>query len=167
MPKQVKLTIKESEQSLKKILRKTSTHLYRSRLKALLLIKTGKVQYKKDIALKLGYSQQAIITWIKLYQEKGLEGYLEVNFKGNAIKKISNELSNAIFKELNNPRTTITSYVELFAMLKEEYQVDFPYTTLYDHCRIKYKSVLKTSRKSHHKKSEQAVEAFKKLQKQT
>ena len=127
----------------------------------------GKVLYKKDIAQKLGFSEQAIYQWFKLYDKKGIEGYLQVNFKGNAIKKISDELSKAIFKELNNPRTTITSYVELFALLKDQYQFDLPYTTLYDHCRIKFKSVLKTSRKSHHKKDEEAVEAFKKLQKQT
>lgn len=167
MPKQLKIEIKESEQRLKKDLRKTTTDMYRARIKTLLLIKSGKYVYQRELSNKLGYCERTINRWLNLYKKEGYSSYLQVNFKGNAIKKISTELSAAIFKELNNPKTTITSYVELFALLKERYKVDFPYTTLYDHCRKKYNSVLKVSRKSHYKKDEQAVEAFKKLQKQT
>jgi transposase len=167
MPKQLKIEIKESEQSLRRDLRKTSTDMYRAKIKTLLLIKSGKYKYKREWSSKLGYCEHTIKRWLSLYEKDGYSSYLQVNFKGNAVKKISNELSEAIFKELNNPKTTITSYVELFALMKEKYKVDFPYITLYDHCRKKYNSVLKVSRKSHYKKDEEAVEAFKKLQKQS
>lgn len=163
MPKQLKIEIKETEERLKKDLRKTTTDMYRARIRTLLLIKSGKYNYQRELSNKLGYCERTINRWLTLYKKEGYSVYLQVNFKGNATKKISSELSEAIFKELNNPKSTITSYVELFALLKEKFKEDIPYTTLYDHCRKKYNSVLKVSRKSHYKKDEQAVEAFKKI----
>lgn len=166
MPKQIEIEILESESTLKNILRKTTTDMYKARIKTLLLVKVNNLKYKKDIAEKLGYTEKTIRTWLNLYKKEGLTNYLKVNFKSNMIKKISKELSDSIFEELSNPDTTITSYAELLGIIKENHQVDLPYTTLYSHCRRKYKSVLKVARKSHYKKDDKAVEAFKKLSKQ-
>jgi transposase len=166
MPKQIKIEILESENTLKNLLRKTSTDMYKARIKTLLMIKTDKVKYLTIIANKLGFTEKTIRTWLNLYTNEGLVNYMKVNFKSNVEKKISKELSDSIFAELNNKETTITSYVELLAIIEEKYNIVLPYTTLYSHCRRKYKSVLKVARKSHYKKDDKAVEAFKKLPKQ-
>ena len=165
MPKQIKIEVLESEKFLRNALRKTTTDMYRARIKTLLILKQKSLKYKKDIAKKLGYCEKSIRNWILLYENKGFDEYVKVNFKSNVVKKISKELSDSIFEELNNNQTTITSYVELLSILKEKYNVTLAYTTLYSHCRRKHKSVLKVSRKSHYKKDDKAVEAFKKLQK--
>jgi len=166
MPKQINIEILESETVLKNILRKTTTEMYRARIKTLLMLKLNQVRYQNEIGKKLGYTEKTIRTWLQLYTKEGITNYLKVNFKNNVKKKISKKLSDSIFNELNNEQTTITSYVELLAILKEKYNVVLPYTTLYSHCRRKHKSVLKVSRKSHYKKDDKAVEAFKKLSKQ-
>lgn len=67
-----------------------------------------------------------------------------------------------IEKKLNDPETTITSYVELKHILEEELGEEILYKALYSHCRRKYKSKLKIARKSHHKKDPSAEAFFKK-----
>ncbi len=147
MPKQIDIEIIESENTLKNLLRKTSTDMYRARIKTLLMIKTDQVKYLTIISDKLGFADKTIRTWLKLYTNEGLVNYLRVNFKSNVEKKISKELSDSIFAELNNKETTITSYVELLAIIEEKYGIVLPYTILYSHCRRRYKSVLKVARK--------------------
>lgn len=167
MPKRINIEILETESVLRNLLRKTSTEMYRARIKTLLMLKLNQVSYQNEIGNKLGYTEKTIRTWLQLYKRDGIEKYLKVNFKTNVKKKISNELADSIFNELNNNETTITSYVELLAILEAKYKVILPYTTLYSHCRRRHKSVLKVARKSHYKKDDKAVEAFKKLSKQS
>jgi len=162
MAKRIDIQIKESESDLIKLQNRQSTILKKSRIKALLLIKQGRVIYTRDLSQKLKYDRRTIYNWLKTYKSKGLEGLVVVNSGGNNTRLISDVTKSVLSKKLADPNTTITSYVELLEWVQANYQTDITYSTLYKHCRVHHKSKLKVSRKSHHKKDDQAVEAFKK-----
>ena len=70
MPKQIKIEVLESENFLRNALRKTTTDMYRARIKTLLILKQNSLKYKKDIAKKLAYSEKSIRNWILLYENR-------------------------------------------------------------------------------------------------
>ena len=162
MAKQIDLEIKESESELKALLNHQTKLLQYQRVKALLLIKQGKAVYTYQLANKLKRERKTIYNWLKLYNKEGIDAYLKVKSRGSRREEISEEVRQAIAESLSNPSTTMTSYVELLEWIESNFGILLNYKTLYSHCRTHHKSVLKVARKSHHKKDEQAVEAFKK-----
>ena len=87
---------------------------------------------------------------------------LEVKSGGNNTRKISDKMALSIEQKLSDSKTTITSYVELLELLREELNESVNYGALYAHCKRKHKSKLKVARKSHYKKDENAEAFFKK-----
>lgn len=162
MAKTIELTIKESEEHLKYLLRQQTKLLQQGRVKALLLIKQDKVHYTYQLADKLKRGRRTIYDWLKSYQENGIEGYLTVLSRGKRKEKLTLEEKRAIALKLQDPATGITSYVELLHWVNQQFGKDIPYHVVYNYCRSHLNSRLKIARKSHHKKDEQAVEAFKK-----
>ena len=162
MAKQIHIDIKESESELRSLLNSQTKLLQYQRAKALLLIKQGKVVYTYELAKKLKRERKTIYNWLKLYDQEGLDSYLKVKSRGSRREEISEEVKQALSVQLSNPSTTITSYVELLNWVEKNFGVLLNYKTLYSHCRKHHQSVLKVARKSHHKKDDLAVEAFKK-----
>ena len=162
MAKTIDITIQESEEHLKYLLRKQVKLLQQGRVKALLLIKQDKVNYTYQLADKLKRGRRTIYDWLKSYEEKGIEGYLTVSSRGKRKEKLTENEKQAIALKLQDPTTDITSYVELLHWVNQQFEKDIPYHVVYNYCRVHLKGRLKIARKSHHKKDEQAVEAFKK-----
>jgi transposase len=162
MPKIINIEITESEEKLKYLLRKQTKPLQQDRLRALLLIKQGKVRYTGEIATKLRRQRKTIYNWLQSYENNGIESYLQVLSRGYRKEKLSQETKELIAEKLSDPYTDITSYVELLQWVEENCQKDVPYYVLYNYCRKNLNSKLKVSRKSHHKKDEQSVQDFKK-----
>lgn len=162
MAKHINLTVSESIKELKSSLAKQPTILKRSRVKALLLIKEGKVVYTRDISKKLKYDRRTVYNWLKTYESQGLVGLIKVTSGGNNTPVLSSEIKHGIKEKLSQPDTNITSYVELLDWVRSTYGEEVKYKTLYTHCRNHLKSRLKVARKSHYKKDPQAIEAFKK-----
>ena len=162
MAKTIDITVIESEQHLNYLLRLQSRPRQQSRVKALLMIKQGKVKYTSEIAKKLRFSRRAIYDWLQSYKEGGIDGYLSVSSRGKRDEKLDNEEKEALSEKLKDASTDITSYVELTHWASGQFGKEIPYHVIYKFCRQRLNSRLKTARKSHHKKDEQAVEAFKK-----
>jgi len=162
MPKQITITIKESEKALRLLLKKTTTDRTRGRLKALLLVKTKKVKYQSELSSKLGFTEKTIREWLKAYQKEGLSNFLQIRVGGNRESVISPEIIIYIKEQLINEETTITSYVELQQLIYDTFGKTINYKTLNGYCTRVFKSKLKVSRKSHYKKDDKAIEAFKK-----
>lgn len=162
MPKQIHITILESEQELSRLLRKSTTERVRGRLKALLLVKQRKAVYQSQLAVKLGFTEKTIREWLKLYEAEGLSGLIKVRVGGNRKSSMSKEVLEFIVSNLNDPQTTITSYVELQQLIFDTFKEEVNYKTLNGYCTRVFKSKLKVSRKSHYKQDERAIEAFKK-----
>lgn len=162
MPKKINISVKESEKELRLLLTKTTTDRVRGRIKALLLLKQNKVHYQSQLATKLGFTEKTIREWLKLYESEGLTSLLTVRVGGNRDSVLSKKVLQFIETQLNNPQTTITSYVELQQLIEDTLGETINYKTLNGYCNRVYKSKLKVSRKSHYKQDSQAIEAFKK-----
>lgn len=162
MPKKIQVTVLESEKELRSLLSKSQTDRVRGRLKALLILKQGKVEYQNQLAAKLGFTEKTIREWLKLYESEGLSSLIKIRVGGNRESAISSEALLFIEKQLTNPQTTITSYVELQQLIREAFNEDVNYKTLYGYCTRVFKSKLKVSRKSHYRQGGQAIETFKK-----
>ena len=83
MSKKIDIQIDESEKELRLLLNKTTTDRIRGRLKALILIKSGKVDYQLKLASKLGFTEKTIREWLKLYQHSGLSSLIKLRVGGN------------------------------------------------------------------------------------
>ena len=162
MPKKIQISVLESEKELRLLLAKTTTERLRGRIKALLLLKQGKVHYQSQLATKLGFTEKTIREWLKLYRSEGLSSLITVRVGGNRDSVIPKEILVFIEEQLNNPQTTITSYVELQQLIENTFGETVNYKTLNGYCNRVFKSKLKVSRKSHYKKDDKALEAFKK-----
>jgi len=165
MAKTIDIIIHESEEHLHYLLRKQDKLLQQGRVKALLLIKQGKAKYTYQIAKMLKRGRRTIYNWLQEYNEKGIEEYLTVSSRGRRKEKLTKEQKQAIRAKLQDPFTDITSYVELTQWASFQFQKDIPYHVVYNYCRKHLDGRLKVARKSHHKKDEQAIEAFKKTAK--
>ena len=130
MPKKIQIIIKESEKELRLLLTKTTTERVRGRIKALLLLKQSKVDYQSQLASKLGFTEKTVREWLKLYESEGLRSLLAVRVGGNRGSAISEEALEFIEKQLNNPQTTITSYVELQPLVEDTFGAPVNYKTL-------------------------------------
>lgn len=156
MPKKIQISVLESEKELRLLLSKTTTDRVRGRIKALMLIKQGKVNYQKQLATKLGFTEKTIREWLKLYQTEGLSSLITVRVGGNRNSSLPKKVLRFVEEQLKNPQTTITSYVELQQLIEDTFGVAVNYKTLHGYCNRVFKSKLKVSRKSHYKKDEQA-----------
>ena len=72
MAKTIDITINESEEHLQYLLRKQDKLLQQSRVKALLLVKQGKVNYTYELSNKLKRGRKTIYNWLLMYKEKGI-----------------------------------------------------------------------------------------------
>ena len=165
MPKKIETIIKEDLDCIKKMYQSSITELRRDRLKMLYSIKRETYCYRSDLAKKLGRSPTTVGLWIKLYEQKGLLGLLQIKSGGNNTKIISSKAIAYITEKLHTTSTTITSYVELQLLIEEDLNQKIPYGALYAHCRRNHKSKLKVSRKVHYKKDPEAEMLFKNTRK--
>ena len=124
-------------------------------------IKEGRYVFRSDIAKKLGRRPNTIGDWIKLYEQKGLKGLVEIQSGGNNTKVIPSQAISYVKERLTTVNTTITSYVELRLLIEERLGESIPYGALYAPCRRHHRSKLKVSRKSHYKKDLEAEMLFK------
>lgn len=161
MARTIDIQVIETEKELQSILRRTKSKLVDKRINSLLLVKKGKCRYTQEVAVKIGVTRKTVYNWIKDYKSGGIQKLCEVNKGGNNTPLLSQVTIDKIEELLNDPYSTITSYVELISIL-EQTQDNLTYAAVYQHCKRKHKSKLKVARKSHHKKDQQAVEAFKK-----
>lgn len=165
MPKKIQTSVLESEKELRLLLTKKTTDRVRGRIKALLLLKQGRVHYQSELASKLGFTEKTIREWLKLYKSEGLSGLITVRVGGNRDSTIPKKVLRFIKDQLEKPQTTITSYVELQQLIHDTFGVVVNYKTLNGYCNRVFKSKLKVSRKSHYKQDDKAIEAFKKTTK--
>jgi len=161
MAKTLQLKIKESEQTLKGLIRSKPQYLH-NRIRMLLLIKKGKIQSKNALAVALSVSNQSIHRWRTNYRKGGLDALFEDKRGGYKKAAIAGACYHAIEKRLNNPRDAFRSFVEVQQWLQEQWGIQIKYTALHNFIRSRFGAKLKVARKSHIHKSEVLVEDFKK-----
>jgi len=154
--------IKESLSELKSLRKKVQNHRLKTRLQALILLKESKFKYRKDLAIHLGIGITTLKRWVKTYLEEGIDELLEIRNGGRRYCLVSPELHEALLQKTHNSEDPFVSYVEAVQWVKEHYDETIKYTTLRSYLIHNFKTKLKKPRKSHYKKDEQAIAAFKK-----
>lgn len=117
---------------------------------------------KRALAELIGVNHNSIQTWRTEYQKNGIKGLLSHGRTGFKPSVFSTEEQKFIEKKLTDPTSGLRGYSELLQWIEKEFNNPVKYNTLLKHCRRNYDSRVKVARKSHVKKDEQAVNAFKK-----
>ena len=161
MSQPLQFKIKKSVEQLKK-LHKGSKGKLQPRLQMLIILKKeGRGLSKNVLAERLGVNHNSIQQW-RTDWKGGLNRLLSDKRGGNHPSIIKKGIHKAIGKKLRNATAAIRSYKELKEWIKENFGQSIKYTTLNGYVKRKFRAKLKVARKSHIKKDEQAVAAFKK-----
>lgn len=154
--------VKETVAELKSLLKKSS-NILRPRVQMLLEMKQStKMLTKYELSALVGVNHNSITTWRRKYEQEGLSALLQHNQGGKRKEVIDVATHKAIEKRLTNPQEGFRSYKELQQWVDEHFIANIKYITIVKYVQKKFGAKLKTARKSHINKDEQAVEAFKK-----
>jgi putative transposase len=119
-----KLDIRESEEELEERLRKEMHVRKRERLQFLYWYKSGLATTRKDLGRLLNRSQFALARWIKTYQTMGLQGLLNLQYRGgNLAPSIPAEVREQLKARLSQPEG-FDSYQAIQHWLKETHGLE-------------------------------------------
>jgi transposase len=161
LPKTFK--IKESEIEIKKLM-KNSRPMIAKRLQALLVFKRNEDVgiSKRLVSDAIGVNHNSVQAWRGLYIKGGIKMLMSHSNIGYKPSKINEEQEEAIKKQLENPHNGMVGFVELLDWFNKTFETTLNYKTFHGFVVRKFNAKIKVARKSHIKKDEQAVEAFKK-----
>jgi len=164
MAKPLTIIVKEDVTELKKNLRKCSCNTIKKRIKMLLCIKQYEPQMlsQKELATKCKCAPNSINDWRKMYLQGGIDAIMQHNWTGSESRHITKEQYVEIDKKLSTPNNGLVGYTELLNWVETNLGVSIKYTTLYEYIKRNFKTKIKVARKSHIKKNEAELEAFKK-----
>jgi transposase len=154
------ITVKETEEELKALLRKASLH-QRPRIKMLLNIVKGHSS-SSALAAATGANTDSIANWKKKYSSGGIDALLCDARGGDFRSGLSEDQKEQIKQKMSSPTNALTSYKEAQTWLKEELEVEKNYHALNKYLKRNFGTKLKVGRKSHVKKDEAAIAVFKK-----
>ena len=160
MGKKAYLDITETVLELKKLLAKQRTLKTEKRLKGLLAIKSSKFETRQGVVDYLGVHIRTLERWIKNYKTGGIDQMLMDKPKNKTSKIITPVIHNGLSQRVNDAHKPFLGYWDAQDWVKQEYGVDVKYQRIREYLIQHFKTKLKTPRKSHYKKDEQAEKAF-------
>jgi transposase len=154
--------IQESLEEIKSLIKKIKPYLY-PRIQMLYIEKVNEGTGISKIKLSqlLGVSKASIQTWRQNYKKEGLLGLLRYE-KTSHKKALLSDYHALIKSRLEDPENKLVGYKELQYWIEAETKEVFGYQNVYNYCVQHFQSKIKVARKSHIKKDESKVEAFKK-----
>lgn len=162
MPKYIDIKIKEGLKELKCLRKREKNHRKKTRLQSLILTKEKKFKRRTDLAVHLGIGIASLNRWTKVYKESGLTAMLEISSGGLRKRSTIEVIHNELEDKLNNSSDPLLGYWDAVSWVKDNFELEVKYNTLRTYLIRNFKTKLKSPRKSHYKKDEQAIEAFKK-----
>jgi transposase len=161
LPKQ--LIVKESIAELRK-LQKKSNFLIANRLKVLIEFKKHEKTgiSKRAVAENTGLNHNSVQTYRKLYIQGGLPLLMHYAKKEGRPAHITKPEHKKIEAKLKDPKNGLRGYVELLTWVEKEFGKAIKYNTLLKYVIRHFGSKIKVARKSHVKKNNEDVGAFKK-----
>jgi transposase len=144
--------ISEDVETLKQRLQREHHGRRKPRLQMLYLLASGQVQTRRDMACLLGVHRNTIGHWLALYEAGGLDALLALYVPAGKPLSLPPDVLVALEQALRQP-AGFTSYEAVRQWIKQCYQLDVNYHTLYTIIRTRFKAKLKVPRPSHTKKS--------------
>ena len=164
MSKATSIKVKESIKELKTLQRKHG-ELISKRIQILIVIKQNEERTlsKRELSEQTGINHNTILKWRNIYNQQGISPFLTHGRKGGFKPSvISSSEHKKIETLLKNPKNNIRGYKELLEWVNKELSKDMLYITLVKYVERHFQTKIKVARKSHEKKDEVLVEAFKK-----
>lgn len=162
MGKVFEITIKESLTELNTLHRKAKKLKQKARIMSLILTKEERFSRREDLAKFIGVNPSTLVEWTRKYKEQGLQGMLSIKGGGKRRETVPGSIHKAIEAKLNNSTFPLQGYTDAVLWIKQEFGYELKYHTLRAFMIRNFGTKLKTPRRSHYKKDEQAFEAFKK-----
>ena len=162
MPQQAEINIKEGLEYLKSLRKKETNHRLKTRIQSLILTKERKFKRRVDLANHLGIGIASLDRWTKVYKESGLDAMLIISNGGVRRNSVPEEVHKGLEEKVYDSENPFLGYWDIKEWVKEKYNLDLKYNTLRTYMIRNFKTKLKAPRKSHYKKDEQAIQAFKK-----
>lgn len=160
MGKKAKLDITESSSELKKLLLKQKSLKGEKRVKCLLEIKSSRFDTRQDLADYLLVHIRTLERWVSDYRHGGIAQMLSDRPKNKQSKIITPAIHKGLEQRVNDPHSPFLGYWDAQNWVKQEYGVDVKYQRIREYLKQHFKTKLKTPRKSHYKKDEEAEKAF-------
>lgn len=160
MKKPLDLEITESLFELKKLRTKQPTLLKQKRIDCLIHIKTSKFKTRQKLATHLGIHIRTQERWLTKYRDGGMSLFITDLPNNRPSKIITNEIHDALKSRVNSSNAPFLGYWEAQQWLEEEFGVKIKYHWLRKYLITHFRTKLKSPRRSHYKKGEQAIEAF-------
>lgn len=145
--------INEEVDKLDKVLKEQTRTLARNRIHALLLIKLGHATTRTQVAQLLRVTRESVSSWLKIYQKCGIEGLLDIKPPGPA-KGQQRSIPEPAFTALKERLATdgFDSYVGIQHWLRDQWDLEVDYKTVWKIIRLGLKAKLKSARPRHAKK---------------
>jgi len=122
--------IRESEEELRKMLKKEKDARVYMRIKTIYLLKTMPKATVKKVAEKLDINENTVKKYIKLYREEGIEN-LRLKYKGRIARLSKEEFEK--FKERN--KEGFNSLKEMKKWIREEFNKELSIKTISYWCK--------------------------------
>jgi transposase len=162
MANALSITVKETLQGLKRLLKKSPTH-YSSKIRMLIEIKQSDAALSKvELANRIGVDPNSIQTWRTKYLKDGIHGLLNDGRIGFKPSVITSSAHKKIEIKLNAPEAAFTSYKQLHEWVEKNLITGVNYNSLRHYVKRHFGAKLKVPRKSHIRKDKKAVAALKK-----
>lgn len=167
MKNAIDLPILESLSELKNLRLKQPTLSKQKRIDCLIHIKTSKFRTRQKLATHLGIHIRTQERWLTKYRDGGISSLLSDLSKARPSKFITPEIHDALKSKLSSSNLPLLGYWEAQQWVEKEFGVQIKYHWLRKYLITHFGTKLKSPRKSHYKKDEQAIEAFFKTAKYT
>ena len=142
MPKTVTIEICETAEQLKALLLQQTNVVYKERVQALFLLKSGQFQQVIDVARALGRDRATVQRWLSKYRAGGLSQLLAPRLGQGRKPAIPAEIKQQLQQRLLQPGSFKT-YGEVQAWLQQEFGLLVNYPVVYN--TVRYQMNMKLS----------------------
>ena len=160
MKNPVHFDIEESLSELKNLRSKQPTLSKQKRVDCLVHLKTSKFKTRKELANHLSIHIRTQERWLTQYRTGGMASYISNEPQIRPSKIISPQIHDALEARVNSSDSPFLGYWEAQQWVEDTFNVQIKYHWLRKYLITHFKTKLKSPRKSHYKKEEQAIEAF-------
>jgi transposase len=160
MGKKAELEIIETCLELKKLLLKQKTIKGQKRIKSLIEIKSNRFNTRGDLADHLLIHIRTLERWVDDYKLGGVGKMLTDKPKNKQSKIITPSIHKGLELRVNDPHHPFLGYWDAQNWVKQQYGIEVKYQRIREYLKQHFKTKLKTPRKSHYKKDEEAEKAF-------
>ena len=121
------IEVLESVEELKRLQGKQVSLKAEKRIVCLLLIKSKKFKTQQLLEEYLGVGRQAIVTWLSLYREGGIELIQLKPTRNKPSKIITTQIHNGLEKKVKDVTNPLLGYWDAQRWVKEEFDVEVGY----------------------------------------